>query len=246
MTRDEYYANLSKTENTIKHWKYIDKIKTAAGKWRYIYNQSELVDKVNDVYNKVSDTYTNMFKNNIYDTDKYSYKDKISKIENTKEWQDIVKSDNPEYTKVDENGNKTHDIDSYLLKKKHPGLDALDDAINGRDITINKITKESATAGLNDYARTGMEYVALMGTLFGMKIKNSQGSYEDEKSEIKERAKNVYDAADSTAVKTVSDINRAKESKSDYQNVLNNAIVTGQVYADDYLGINDATKKKRK
>lgn len=72
------------------------------------------------------------------------------------------------------------------FKKKHPVLDAADDIVSGRKVSVNKVTPKSVTAGAVDYAKTYVGLAAL-GTKFLLeKVKFSQGTYAEEKQEAAE------------------------------------------------------------
>lgn len=151
---------------------------------------------------------------NIYNVHSRNYDKKIKEIEKTQEWQDIVKRKDPEYVKKNDDGTETHKIDDYLMKKKHPELDILDDVMNGRKISVNKITKDTVVAGIKDYAfasvRSGV-LVAGIGAKFLMeKFKFSQGSYDDE---VKELSKQIRKGADAASEYTDNVKSIAKESK---------------------------------
>lgn len=147
----------------------------------YAHKEEILQDKINQGVNKLEALYNKLDKENKYMTDDWNYDRKIQEVAKTKEWQDIVKRKDPEYVYKDKEGKTVYDIDSYLTKKKHPGLDVADDVVMGRKVTVNKFEKEAAVAGVADYAKT---YVALaaLGTKFMLeKFKFSQGSYKEEK-----------------------------------------------------------------
>ena len=193
---------LKKGAQKEKH-KYVARVELPDGKYRYFYTLAEyaaylkdkgkelwenkeqiIEDKLNEGVKKATDVYNKLDKENKYMTDDYNYDRKIEMVKNNKEWQDIVKRNDPEYTRINkETGEKTYDIDSYLAKKKHPGLDAADDIVMGRPVKINKIEKEALTAGAADYAKT-YATMAAIGTKFLLeKFKFSQGSYKDEKQQ---------------------------------------------------------------
>lgn len=136
-------------------------------------------DKIIDVANKLYDD-----PKNIYDVTSNSYTTKKAKIEKTKEWQDIVKTKNPEYVKTTSDGKTTYDIDKYMVDKKHPVLDAINDIASGRKISVNEITKDSTVAGVKDLAygvvATGMILTKVATTILTEKHKLRQGSYDDE------------------------------------------------------------------
>lgn len=141
-----------------------------------------LTDKINKGVNEIDKQYTKLTKDNKFMTDDYSYDKKIAEVKKSAEWRKIVRNKDPEYVKYNkETGKYEADIDSYLAKKKHPGLDIADDIVMGRKVSVNKVEKDAMVAGVADYAKT---YVALaaLGTKFLLeKFKFSQGSYKEEK-----------------------------------------------------------------
>ena len=194
---------LKKGAQKEKH-KYVDRVELPDGTYRYFYTLSEyaaylkgeaknawdnkekiLEDQINKGVAKVEELYNKINKENKYMTDDYNYDRKIEQVKNTKEWQDIVNSNNPGYRRVNkQTGEVSYDIDSYLAKKKHPGLDAADDIIMGRPVKINKLDKEALAAGAVDYGKTYVTMAAI-GTKFLLeKFKFSQGSYKDEKQQV--------------------------------------------------------------
>lgn len=133
--------------------------------------------KINYVYNNAVDKYLNFRDNNELITGPDNYTEKIKDVEASDEFQDIIKRQDSEYMKTDENGKTYYDVDDYLVKKKHPVLDVLDDVVSGRDIHTNKITKKSVVAGLNDYAQTGIAVVAALTKFSIANFKAHQGTY---------------------------------------------------------------------
>lgn len=199
-----------------EHHKYVARVELPNGGYRYFYTLPEYAaylkgkakDKIDETkknineaienrdkiaskaLNKVADAgnklYDKVVTTNKYITDDYSYDRKKQQIQQTQEWKDIKARKDPEYRRVDKEGNVTYDIDSYLAKKKHPVLDAMDDFIAGREISVNKVTKESAIAGAYDYAKTYIQMCAI-GTEFLLeKFKFSQGSYKEQKQQIRQ------------------------------------------------------------
>lgn len=161
-------------DDELMHWKYIKKEKIK-GKWRYYYNNAK-------------DYLTG--KNNIYDNiNSRTYDQKRAEIENTPEWQEIVKNKDPEYTYTDMNGNLAYDIDSYMMNKKHPIVDGLVDFGMGRKITVTKQDKNTILAGVKDYVnmgkRTAMNMMTVGVGLLSIGLKNQQGSYDAKKREIR-------------------------------------------------------------
>ncbi len=175
-------------------FKYIDKYLSKAKNWVYVYAdkvkqdfkkaQTKTMNTLNKAYNKATDVYNKTFNKNLYTTDKWNYDTKIKKVEQTKEWQDIIKSKNPEYMKKNKDGTITYNIDDYLMKKKHPVLDVIDDVINGRPLTTNEITVDSIVAGADDYVQFGLAYVGIRAKILSEGFKYRQGSYKDEEQEL--------------------------------------------------------------
>lgn len=185
---------------TKKAHKYIDKYKSKLGNWVYVYKEKakkavkeapkKLTSTLNKTYNKLSETYDKTFKNNIYTTNPWNYENKVKRVEQTKEWQDIVKSKNSEYVKKDKNGNYVYDIDSYLVKKKHPVIDIIDDMINNRPLSINDVSVDTILAGADDYVQAGMAYIGIRAKALEAAFKYRQGSYGDEQANIEETIRN--------------------------------------------------------
>lgn len=147
-----------------KAHKYIAK-KRVNGKWRYYY------------------------KPNKWEINSKNYKKKVAEISKEKEWQDIVKRNDPEYRYIDNDGNVKYDIDKYMVNKKHPVIDALTDFGYGRKVTVLKQNGETVVAGGKDYAEMGrrtIENILTLGIgILTAKIKNQQGSYDDEKAQLR-------------------------------------------------------------
>lgn len=185
---------------TKKDHKYIDKFKNKFGNWVYVYKEktkkaiknapNKITNTFAKAYNKFDNWYYNSVKDNDYAMNQWNYNKKVEKVKNTSEWQNIVKSKNPEYTKKDKNGNIYYDIDSYITKKKHPVLDIIDDMINGREPSINEITTESIIAGADDYIQAGMAYIGVRAKALETAFKYKQGSYGDEQADIESTIRN--------------------------------------------------------
>jgi hypothetical protein len=174
---------------TKKDHKYIDKFKNKVGKWVYVYKdkitkglknaKTKVTDALNKSYQKLSSKYEQITKNNRYTTDSRNYNTKVKVIARSKEWQDIVKRQDPEYIYKNSDGNYVYDIDKYMVDKKHPILDIVDDMVNGRPISTNEITVESIIAGADDYVQAGMAYLAIANKVAREAVKYRQGSYKD-------------------------------------------------------------------
>ena len=183
-----------------KAHKYIDKYKSKLGNWVYVYKEKaknavkaapkKITSTLNKAYNKFNETYDKTFKNNVYTTNQWNYDSKVEKVKKTKEWQDIVKSKNPEYVKKDKNGNYVYDIDSYMVKKKHPVIDIIDDMINNRPLSINDVSVDTILAGADDYLQAGMAYVGVRAKALETAFKYRQGSYKDEQASIEDTIRN--------------------------------------------------------
>ena len=181
--------------NELYHWKYIKKVRLSNGKYRYYYNLDELKkdleSKANDIYNDP---------NNIYDVNGTNYHEKIKAIENSKEWKDIVDRNDPEYVRTNPDDTKEYLIDDYLAKKKHPKLDVIDDIVNGRKITVNKITVDSMKAGAKDEINKAKRRLSLLTKSLTGVFKVAQGSCNDE---IREGKKQVEDGIKRAYASTV-------------------------------------------
>lgn len=214
------------TDDELMHWKYVKKEKIN-GKWRYWYDWGSvkndtktkvdavasatitkaneaskgidgLVNKAKTVINKLYDD-----PNNIYEVNSESYQQKMAKIKETKEWKDIVARNDSEYIKKNSDGTTTYDIDSYVVKKKHPVLDIVSDIAAGRKVDINEITKDTVVASLKDYAfgtiRTGMLAAGVVSTVLTEKFKFQQGSYDDEVAKLTDTVNKGAEYIESTA-----------------------------------------------
>lgn len=191
--------------------KYIDKYKSKKGNWVYVYKEKlknagkkivdtikqlpyKAVETMNKGYKKVESTLDKTFANNKYSMNQWNYDRKVKEVEKEPEWQEIKAKKNPEYCKkvTDENGNQTwkYDIDNYIMKKKHPVLDIMDDVINGRDLSINNIGLDTLLAGAEDYLQAGIAYVGLRATILSTLIKYRQGSYGDQQEQLEQTIQN--------------------------------------------------------
>lgn len=188
------------------------------------------LDAINKIIPTVSKTINEVNKNNKYIVNRDNREAKIAEIEKTKEWQDIVKRSDPEYVKKDAEGNVKYLIDDYIVKKKHPELDLLDDIANGRNLTLNEITVESLSAAAADYVRTGSLVVGAVSQALLAKFKFSQGAYKEQEQELARlvtngsnyvvdslsTAKSVYDQVDkeklaNTAKNVAEQVNTVKQ-----------------------------------
>ena len=205
---------------TKKVHKYIDKFKNKVGDWVYVYKDKakkalksapkKISEFANKAYNKASEVYDKTVKNNIYAMNQWNYDKKVNKVKQTKEWQDIVRRKDPEYVKKDKNGNTVYDIDGYILKKKHPVLDIIDDVYNGRDISINDISLDTIIAGADDYIQAGMAYIGLRAKALETGFKYRQGTYNDEQIDIENTIMN--------GAKLVNQLSKAYEENEDALN----------------------------
>lgn len=167
----------------------------------------------NDVGKKVMKNVNDYYEKNIYETGSHNIDAKKKEIEKTAEWQKIVKEENPEYVKKNADGTKEYLIDDYLVKKKHPALDVIDDLGNGRDISVNRIDADALSAGAKDYVDTAVQMLGLVSYGLKTKFKLSQGSY---KEELKAASETIENGA-----KYCNDI--YEESKTTYKDLEKNA-----------------------
>ena len=173
----------------------------------------------NDVGKKVMKNVNDYYEKNIYETGSHNIDAKKKEIEKTAEWQKIVKEENPEYVKKNADGSKEYLIDDYLVKKKHPTLDAIDDLGNGREISVNQIDANALAAGAKDYVDTAVQMLGLVSYGLKTKFKLSQGSY---KEELKAASETIENGA-----KYCNDI--YEESKTTYKDLEKN---TGNIPAN--------------
>ena len=158
-------------------------------------NVKQTFDNAADTARKALDTNTN-----IYDVNKKNYKEKREKIQNTDEWKEIIKDEKSEYHKTDSEGNEYYDYDQYLVDKKHPVLDAVSDYLHGREIKVRDQNADTFVAGVKDYIGMAIDTAKLAGniaiTVMDVRFKNQQGSYEETKQDLKERASNAKELAE--------------------------------------------------
>ena len=167
----------------------------------------------NNVGKKVMKNVNDYYEKNIYETGSHNIDAKKKEIEKTAEWQKIVKEENPEYVKKNADGTKEYLIDDYLVKKKHPTLDVIDDLGNGREISVNQIDADALAAGAKDYVDTAVQMLGLVSYGLKTKFKLSQGSY---KEELKAASETIENGA-----KYCNDI--YEESKTTYKDLEKNA-----------------------
>ena len=178
----------------------------------------------NDVGKKVMKNVNDYYEKNIYETGSHNIDAKKKEIEKTAEWQKIVKEENPEYVKKNADGAKEYLIDDYLVKKKHPTLDVIDDLGNGREISVNQIDADALAAGAKDYVDTAVQMLGLISYGLKTKFKLSQGSY---KEELKAASETIENGA-----KYCNDI--YEESKTAYKELEKNAgNIPANVNVDD-------------
>ena len=178
----------------------------------------------NDVGKKVMKNVNDYYEKNIYETGSHNIDAKKKEIEKTAEWQKIVKEENPEYVKKNADGSKEYLIDDYLVKKKHPTLDVIDDLGNGREISVNQIDADALAAGAKDYVDTAVQMLGLVSYGLKTKFKLSQGSY---KEELKAASETIENGA-----KYCNDI--YEESKTAYKELEKNAgNIPANVNVDD-------------
>ena len=178
----------------------------------------------NDVGKKVMKNVNDYYEKNIYETGSHNIDAKKKEIEKTAEWQKIVKEENPEYVKKNADGSKEYLIDDYLVKKKHPTLDVIDDLGNGREISVNRIDADALAAGAKDYVDSAVQMLGLVSYGLNTKFKLSQGSY---KEELKAASETIENGA-----KYCNDI--YEESKTAYKELEKNAgNIPANVNVDD-------------
>lgn len=202
-TGEKAVQTIVKTKNNI-----VNTIKTEIDK---------SVDKtVDTVKTSIGNTYdaTNKYLNegdrtNIYDINSQNYDENIEKIKKTPEWQKIVETKDPEYVRLKPDGTYEYKIDDYIVKKKHPVLDVMDDVINYRNIDTNEFDKKAMLAGIKDYAVAARDSVAISLGAIGMfamaKFKQQQGSYDDEIEQMKTAVENGKTQVDAV-MKTMNDL----------------------------------------
>ena len=188
-----------------------------------------VLDKVTGVANKVYDD-----KNNIYDIHSQSYDEKIAKVKESKEWKDIVARNDPEYVKKDASGNTKYLIDNYIVDKKHPVLDAIEDISSGRKITTNEITKDSTVAGIKDHLfgaiTTGMLVASVVSKALTEKYKLKQGSYDDDINNLMSAANKGSDYVKKVGVQ-VNDV--SKEDVKTLASMLSTASKANTSFKED-------------
>lgn len=193
---------------------------------------------VNKAFEVANDLYDD--EDNIWNVNRYNYNDKIKKIAETDEWKAIVARKDPEYVKKNADGTETYLIDDYLAKKKMPLIDALDDIIMGREITVNAIDKNAIVAGIKAKCfgtlTIGMVGVGVVVKALLTKTKFSQGSYNDEINKAMDTvsqgseyvartfavAQGSEKISDEDIKKLVTMIQKSKESVSAAKNVKDN------------------------
>lgn len=162
----------------------------------------------------LEDYLTEQVNNNIYITSASDYSQKSEKIKETDEWKAIVARKDPEYVYTDENGKEQYRFDDYLVKKKHPELDILDDVANYREVSINKVTVKSLTAGLADYAKTAVQAAAVVSRALLEKFKYSQGSYAEKEKEFSKTLKTGVNSV----ITILNNASKYSEQAADYTN----------------------------
>lgn len=203
--------------NELYHWKYV-KRERVDGKWRYWYDDqkskvtaktAKIADKatesvlktandapkkVNLVVNEAKKAIDKVYDDpdNIYDITPKSYEEKVAKVKETPEWKEIVERSDPEYVKKTADGGTKYLVDDYIVDKKHPVLDAVGDIVEGREITINEITKDTVVANLKEQAfgviSMGMLAATTVSKLMTEKYKLQQGTYNEQIAQLTEVA----------------------------------------------------------
>ena len=186
---------------------------------------------------------------NQYVVRKKNYKQKKEEIQNTQEWKDIVKNREKEYRRKDSEGKEYYDFDQYLVDKKHPILDALSDFGMGRKVSTRKQSPETLIAGVKDYIKMAEDTVQFVaGLSIGVltaKIKNQQGSYEEQKKKLKKqfnKVSRIMSMDNPQAALAIDQI--AKEVKSRTSNDLANDLIdVATKVAQDSVDANGKVKK---
>lgn len=274
-------TNPAATANTSGNsgiWKYLKREKVN-GKWKYTYDSNAAKNNSKEKLNKATDNVLaktnsaakglnklvdnakqaiNKFyddPNNMYDLNSSSYADKMTKIKETKEWKDIVARSDPEYVKNNADGTTTYMIDEYAVKKKHPLLDIASDIVSGRKVDINDITRESAVAGLKDYAigtlRTGMLGVGVVSKVLTEKFKLQQGTYDDKIADLTGTVNEGYKYVDATMSTAKTGIDRISTATNTVPDVsaediakLTAAISAGKIAAEATRSIDEGNVVK--
>ena len=192
--------------------------------------------------NKVKDLFTDK---NLYNVTPSNYTAKKAAIQKTKEWKDITNDKNSEYLVKKSDGSTYYDFDQYLVDKKHPVLKAVRDVFNGKKVSLSKQNAKTLVAGAKDYIRVAENAANLAGevsyAIVQAQLKNSQGSYEQQKKDITKAINNTANAVDSASKA----INKATESANSSANNVNNSAsdITNQVENATAL-LNRATSGK--
>lgn len=208
---------------------------------------SNVLNKTTEEVNKV---YDRIFKNNKYVTNSNNYSNKIKEIQKTPEFQEIIKRGDPEYVTKNAKGETVYKVDDYLVKKKHPVLDALDDIANDRKVTLNEVDSESLVAGADDYLQMGIAYVGVRAKILSMGFKFRQGSYDGDIQEIKNNIEEGKKQVDSVMtelndIEESSNKNVRKVSKAVSNTNVNKITNTAVSTAMKELGIEDTPENRQ-
>lgn len=193
--------------------------------------KNKLQNTANNIKQTVNDKKTEVKKafssENMYNSNKWNYENQKQRVTDTKEWKDIVRNKDPEYTYRDSEGKTKYNYDQYLLNKKHPILDVAQDWMMGRKASINKVTPQSLAAGLKDYHTMAVNTVNNILTVGGgitiAMLMNNQGSFEEKKQEVRKSVKETGEAAEAAvelittyneANNTIDTLNKARDSLS--------------------------------
>ena len=183
-------------------------------------NENSLKSKFDNAVDTVKKAFSK--EDNKYIVNKKNYNEKKKQIQETDEWKQITQDKHSEYRKKDKEGKVYYDYDQYLVDKKHPILDALSDYGHGRKIEVRKQNADTFAAGLKDYVKMAKDTVEAVATvsvgLLTLKIKNQQGSLEDEKKQFKKDLDKAKEAAN-TAVDIAYDVSDAAKEEAKKQNV---------------------------
>lgn len=196
--------------------KYLQK-KRVNGKWRYYYSP------------------------NRYEINSSNYNQRKKELMKDPEWQNIVKSRDPEYVYTDQDGNTRYRFDNYLVNKKHPVLDALTDIGNGRKISVLDQDVDTFIAGAKDYIEMGkrtIENVLTIGVgILTTKIKNQQGSYDEDKKHIQQQINTASKIIDNSIESYDNASKKSQQIKNQYVTEENIATVTkiGESFLQELL-----------
>lgn len=251
-----------------KKTKYIAKVPTSKrGEYRYFYDKGEYQayldakkagDKRN-IFQKAKDGLMDIVSapkraldfvkgEGVYDTHSGNYDRKKAEIMKTKEWRDIVKRKDPEYTRYNQKtGKLEYDFDKYLMNKKHPMMDALYDLDAGRKISLLDQNAETFLAGAKDYIRMGIksaQFMLQVGVGFlTYRLKKTQGTSNEDivrgfgGGELIDKGREYVETATVLADSTSKSVKTAREAYD--KSGMKKAVET-------YNGLDESTKAQAK